>query len=73
MTTYHLVVLHRGFKNKGFDEILMENVDATHFFINLDNGCTLGSMDNTIVKYAEVVSGGDSITMVIRIFWGVNQ
>ena len=48
----------------------MENVDETHFVINLDNGCTLGFRGDTTVKYAEVVSGGESMMMVIRISRG---
>ena len=48
----------------------MENVDETHFVVNLDNGCTLGFRGDTTVKYAEVVSGGDLMTMVIRISGG---
>ena len=37
-TAYHLGVLHRGFETGDFDKDLMENVDETHFVINLDNG-----------------------------------
>ena len=68
-TTYHLGVQHRGFKSGFFDDNLMENVHETHFVVNLDNSRILGFRSNTIVKYAEVVSGGDSMTMVIRITW----
>ena len=66
-TVYHLGVLQRGFGSGIFDENLMENIDETHFVVNLDNGCTLGFRDDTTVKYAEVVSRGESMTMVIRI------
>ena len=48
----------------------MENIDETHFVVNMDNGRTLGFRGDTTVKYAEVVSGGDSMTMVIRISGG---
>jgi hypothetical protein len=48
----------------------MENIDKTHFVVNLDNGCTLGFRGDTSVKYAEVVSGRDSMTMVVRISGG---
>ena len=48
----------------------MENVDETHFVVNLDNGCTLGFRGDTTVKYAEVVFGRDSMTMVVRISGG---
>ena len=69
-TTYHLGVLHRGFETRVFYENLMENVNETHFFVNLDNDRTLGFGGNTTVKYAKVVSRRDSITMVIRISRG---
>jgi hypothetical protein len=45
----------------------MENLDETHFVVNLDNGHTLGFRGDTSVTYAEVVSGRDSMTMVVRI------
>ena len=51
----------------------MENVDETHFVVNLDNGHTLGFRGDTTVKYVEVVSGGESMMMVIRISGGVDQ
>jgi hypothetical protein len=36
-TTYHLGVLQRGFQLGEFDENVMENIDETHFVVNLDN------------------------------------
>ena len=69
-TTYHLGVLHRGFESGVFDDNLIENVDETHFVVNLDNSRTLGFRGNTTVKYTKVVSGGDSMSMVIRISGG---
>jgi hypothetical protein len=48
----------------------MENLDKIHFTVNMDNGCTLGFRGDTVVKYADVVVGGDAMTMVIRIFGG---
>ena len=50
VTTYHLGVLHRGFETRVFDENLMENVNETHFVINLDNGCTLGFRGDSTIK-----------------------
>jgi hypothetical protein len=50
-----------------FNENVMENLDEMHFVVNLDNGHTLGFRGDTSVTYADVVSGGDSMTMVIRI------
>ena len=70
VTTYHLGVLQKDFESEVFDDNLMENVDEIHFVVNLDNDCTLGFRGDTIVKYAEVISGGDFMTMVIRISRG---
>jgi hypothetical protein len=36
----------------------------------MDNGRTLGFQGDTIVKYADVVSSGNSMTMVVRISGG---
>ena len=48
----------------------MENVDETHFVVNLDNGHTLGFKGDTTMKYAKVVFGRNLMTIVIRIFGG---
>ena len=69
-TAYHLGVLYRGFSSGEFDENLIENLDKTHFVVNLDNGRTLGFQGDTTAKYAEVESGGESMTMVVRISGG---
>ena len=45
----------------------MENFDETHFVINMDNGRTLGFKGDTDVKYADVTSGGEAMTMVVRL------
>ena len=60
-TAYYLGILQRGFASGEFDKNLMENLDETHFVVNLDNGRTLGFHKDTTVKYAEVVSGGESM------------
>jgi hypothetical protein len=67
---HHLDVLQRGFQTGIFDENLIENTDETHFIINMDNGRILGFRGDTTVKYADVVSGSDSMTMVVRISGG---
>jgi hypothetical protein len=69
-TAYHLGVFQRGFQSRIFDENLMENLDETHFTVNMDNGRTLGFRGDTVVKYADVIAGGDTMTMVIRILGG---
>ena len=67
---HHLGVLQRDFQTDIFDENLIKNIDEAHFVINMDNGCTLGYRGDTIVKYTDVVSSGDSMTMVVRISGG---
>jgi hypothetical protein len=37
-TAFNLGVLYRGFSNGTFDKNLMENIDETHFVININNG-----------------------------------
>ena len=46
-TTYHLGILYRGFQNGSFNENLMENLDETHFTVNMDNGKALGFRGDT--------------------------
>ena len=51
-TVYYLEVLKRRFESGLFDENLMENIDVTHFIVNMDNGRTLGFWGDTSIKYA---------------------
>lgn len=67
---FHLGVVLRDFKSGVLDEDVVENVDETHFVINMDNGKTLGFRGDENVKYADVVSGGIGMTMVVRITGG---
>jgi hypothetical protein len=67
---FHLGMLHRGFASGELDENLIENMDETHFVINVDNGRTLGVRGDDDVKYADVVSGGEGMTMMVRITGG---
>ena len=69
-TVYHLGVLLKGFSSGEFDENLIENLDKTHFVVNLDNGQTLGFWGDTIVKYIEVVPNDESMTTVLYISRG---
>ena len=68
--TYHLGVPQRGFQSGIFDENLKKNLDETHFTINMDNGHILGFIGDTIIKYANVVTGRDTMTMIIRLLGG---
>lgn len=69
---YHLGEMQRAFESGELDEDDVENIDETHFVINMDNGLTLGFAGDDDVKYADVVSGGEGMTMVVRITGGAN-
>jgi hypothetical protein len=71
LVAFHLGTLHRGFLSGEYNENYMENVDETHFLINVDNGKTLGFRGDQAVKYSDVVSGGEAMTMVVRVTGGV--
>ena len=67
---YHLRILQRGFSFGEFNKNLIENLNEIHFVVNLDNGQTLGFSGDTVVKYVEVVSSGESVIMVVYISEG---
>lgn len=69
---YHMGQLKRMFEEGEIHEDDCENADETHFVFNMDNGRTLGFIGDNDVKYADVVSGGEPITMVVRLTGGVN-
>ena len=62
---FHMGELQRGFIQGDLYDDLVENVDETHFIVNMDNGRTLGFRGDDDVKYADVVSGGLGMTMVV--------
>ena len=41
MVAFHLGILDQGFPSEEYDENYVENIDETHFMINMDNGRTL--------------------------------
>ena len=47
-------------------------MDETHFVINVNNGRTLGCTEEDGIEYADMASGGESMTMVVGISGGVN-
>lgn len=69
---HHLGELKRGFEGGRLNENYVENADETHFVFNMDDGRTLGFRGDNSVKYADVVSGGEAITMMVRLTGGVN-
>ena len=42
LVSHHLGTLYRGFVSREYNENYIENLDETHFVINMDNGKTLG-------------------------------
>ena len=69
-TASYLSVLCRGFSNGTFSENVMENINETYFVMNMNNGRTVEFKGDITIPYVEVVSGGVSMTMVIRIYGG---
>ena len=67
---YHMGELRRGFESGDLNEELLCNMDETHFVINCDNVRTLGFHGDTEVKYADVVSDGIGMTMMVYITGG---
>ena len=69
---YHLGQVKRDFEAGILDEDMVENIDETHFIVNMTNGKTLGFSGDENVKYADVVSGSEGMTMIVRITGGKN-
>ncbi|EGZ12176.1 hypothetical protein PHYSODRAFT_515343 [Phytophthora sojae] len=69
---FHLGELQRGFADGSLDENAIENIDETHFVIDFDNGITLGFSGEKQIKYADVVSGGEGMIMVVRLSGGAS-
>lgn len=67
---YHMGILKRGFESGELDEDLLSNADETHFIFNMDNGRTIGMRGDTNVKYADVTSGDEGITMMVHVSGG---
>jgi hypothetical protein len=67
---YHLGVVAREFQSGALDENLVENAVETHFVINMDNGKTVGFHGDNDAKYADVISGGMGMTMLVRLTGG---
>ena len=63
-------MLAREFRSYERKEDDVENADEMHFVIDMENGRTLGFSGQEEVKYADAVSGGEGMTMVVRISGG---
>ncbi len=67
---FHLGRLKYEFENNLLDENAVENMDETHFVVDTNNMKTLEYSGATAVKTLDVVSGGQGMTMVVRITGG---
>jgi hypothetical protein len=67
---YHLGDVGRRFKAGEMDENMAENVDEIHYIVNMDDGMTLGFVGDDQIKYADVVSGGEGMPMIVRLTGG---
>ncbi|OWZ03588.1 hypothetical protein PHMEG_00024654 [Phytophthora megakarya] len=68
----HLANLQRGFEPGEYDEDTVENIEETHFVVDFNNNKTLGFKREENIKYADVVSGGEGMTMLVRISSGAS-
>nr|CCA17904.1 predicted protein putative [Albugo laibachii Nc14] len=66
----HFGELKRDFDSGALNEDIIENIDETHFVIDFYNGRTFGFVGEKQIKYADVVSGGEGIMMVVRLSSG---
>lgn len=62
---YHLGVMKRLLTSGEVDEMYINNSDETHFLINVDIGRTLGFSGDSVVRYADLVSGGEEMTILV--------
>ena len=62
--------LARDFQSGVLSDEVVENADETHFVFNQDDGKTLGFRGECDIKYADVTSGGEGMTMMVRITGG---
>lgn len=67
---YHLGQTKRSFDSGTYDEDTVFNMDETHFVINMDDGKTLALRGEKSIRYSDVVSSGEGMTMVVKIRGG---
>lgn len=64
--------MKREFKSGQIDEYYVENADQTHFVVNMYNGRTLSFIGDSDIKNSDTVSGGENMTMMVRVTGGAN-
>jgi DDE superfamily endonuclease len=67
---HHLGTMKRGFSSGELEDGCVESMDDTHLRINVDNGRTVAEIGNRQVKYLDVLSGGQGMTMMVRLSGG---
>ena len=70
---FHLGSLKRDFDVGVLNEADIYNADETHFCIDQHDQRTLSRRTDSDVKYADVVSGDDEMTMMVLIGGGINS
>lgn len=68
----HLGYIKRSFDSGSIDESCIQKSDETYFVLKLESGKTLSFVGDQQVKYLYVVSGGESMTMMVEISGGPN-
>lgn len=69
---FHLGQIKRALDRGELTDRLMLNMDETHFVINMNDSTTLEKKVSTTVKYHDVVSGSEGMTVVAMLRGGVN-
>jgi hypothetical protein len=70
---HHLGTMKRGFSSVELEDWCVENMDETHLRINMDNGRTIAEIGDRNVKYLDVLSGGQGMTMMVRLSGGAGE
>lgn len=68
----HLGQVKRDFDSGILDDDFVFNMDETHFLINMDDGKTLEYKGAGKVKYDDVVSGSEGMTLVVKLRGGIH-
>lgn len=64
---FHLGVLKQAFEDNTLHDNLVENIDETHFLINMDNMRTLGFSGYKDRRFIDVISGREGMNMMVQI------
>lgn len=67
---FHLGCVKRGFGSGELNENLIEKSDETQLVINMDNSKTLDYIGDEPISYVDVASGGDPMTLMVRLTGG---